>query len=459
MTTLDARTADSWSDGDASYDVTVLLPFGADRQQDVAALDALGSLDIGLRWNLLATDLGGFPAVTEVLRAADGDLELVELPGSDEVDALANALRRVTGRLVWVPPVGAAPSGALLTDALDARTAAGAAAYFSMKHGLVAESRALHALPTTGSQFHPSRRSWCEALAADVAAAGFQVNLPGVDEHPAGLTPLLLSLINGRCGSTLTMQLLATSDAIAFDRQPPYENNYLGYLTRLAGHIALPPGMTVGDGGALSRGEVEFAAALPFDTSVNRPDLSRRMLRGMWREFSAFRQEMEPAARLWAEKYGRQAIPEVLPPARILMLVRDPRDMWCSIDAFDRRRGFYGFGRATDESRQTFLQRHLDSVQEYAKRRYPANSSVLLVRYEDMVHDLDAQARRIGSWLGVQLSAAAVHAQSAAFRDHMTSADPAASVARWRSELPAADAALFSDQLLTELLNLGYPLD
>jgi len=41
----------------------------------------------------------------------------------------------------------------------------------------------------------------------------------------------------------------------------------------------------------------------------------------------------------------------------------------------------------------------------------------------------------------------------------MTSADPAASVARWRSELPAGDAALFSDQLLGELLSFGYPLD
>jgi hypothetical protein len=76
-----------------------------------------------------------------------------------------------------------------------------------------------------------------------------------------------------------------------------------------------------------------------------------------------------------------------------------------------------------------------------------------------MVHDLEAQARRIGAWLGVDLSAAVVSAQSAAFRDHMTSTDPAASVARWRSELPAADAALFSDQLLGELLSLGYPLD
>jgi hypothetical protein len=331
--------------------------------------------------------------------------------------------------------------------------------YVSPELGLIGETEVLRGLPTTGSQFHPGRRSWCEALAADAAATGCAVSLPGVGEHPNGLTPLLLSLINGRCGSTLTMQLLATSDAIAFDRQPPYENNYLGYLNRLAGHIALPAGLTVGDGGALSRGEVEFAAALPFDTSVDRPDLSRRMLRGMWREFSAFRRESEPAARLWAEKYGRQAIPEVLPPARVLMLVRDPRDMWCSIDAFDRRRGFYGFGRAADESRQTFLQRHLDSVQEYAKRRYPAGSSVLLVRYEDMVLDLEAQARRIGAWLGVQLSAAAVQAQSAAFRDHMTSSDPSASVARWRSELPAADAALFSDQLLGELLSLGYPLD
>lgn len=459
MTALETGIASPLPGAAAAYDVTVLLPFGADPQQDVAALDALGTLDIGLTWNLLAADLGGVPAVTDVLRSADGDLELVEVPGSGETEALATVLPRASGRLLWLPPAGAAPTARLLTAALDARSAAGAVVLVSSEYGLLADTEIIRALQLPGAQFHPSRRSFCEALAAQAASAGHQVSLPGVGAHPDGLTPLLLSLINGRCGSTLTMQLLGTSEAISFDRQPPYENNYLGYLTRLAGHIALPAGMTVGDGGALSRGEVEFAAALPFDTSVDRPELSRRMLRGMWREFSDFRRATEPGARLWAEKYGRQAIPEVLPPARVLMLVRDPRDMWCSIDAFDRRRGFYGFGRAADESRQTFLQRHLDSVQEYAKRRCPANSSVLIVRYEDMVQDLTAQARRIGAWLGVQLSADAVQAQSAAFRDHMTSTDPAASVARWRTELPAADAALFSDQLLGELLSFGYPLD
>ena len=84
----------------------------------------------------------------------------------------------------------------------------------------------------------------------------------------------------------------------------------------------------------------------------------------------------------------------------------------------------------------------LRSVRNLVCRRYPESAQVLLVRYEDLANDLFGQAMRIGSWLGTRLDAAEVLAGRDRFVDHMTSASSAESVARWRRELPAAEAEI-----------------
>lgn len=435
----------------AQYDVTVLLPFGSAPAAEIAALESLGGMDSPLRWQLLAADRGGDPVVTAILRDAEGDLELVAVPGAGEVAALAAALPQATGELLWIPATGTIPTAELMHRAVQAQAASGGGV-LSDQFGLIAPAQPLASRPVSVPSAHPSRQSLLAALAADLSGVGITAGASAPD--PAmDLAPVLLSLINGRCGSTLTMQLLATSPEIALDRIAPFENNYLGYLTRLAGHIALPTGADA----ASSEGDFPLVGGMPFPPLMDRNELSRRALRGIWHEFSDYRRETQPEARFWAEKFGSLAVPDSLPPARVLVLVRDPRDIWCSINSFDDKRGYFGFGRSPEQSRCEFLERFLTSVRSLIARRYPASARVLLVRYEDLATDLPGQAGRIGRWLGTTLDAGQVLAGRDSFADHMTSASTAASVARWRRELPAKESAIFTAELGAELRTLGYP--
>jgi hypothetical protein len=433
--------------GEVHYDLTVLLPFGSDSTEEIATLESLGDIESPVRWQLLAADTGGDRVITAILRDAEGDLELVSVPGRNEAAALAAALPHAAGTLLWIPPAGVRPDAELMHRATQELAASGADGLLSDACGLLAPAHALAATTVPVPSAHPSRHSLLAALAADLTAAGLSMQITRTPES-VDLTPVLLSLISGRCGSTLMMQLLATSGEIALDRVPPFENNYLGYLSTLAGHIALPVGTAAGDG---------LAGAIPFPPLMDRQELSRRALRGIWHEFSAFRREGQPEARFWAEKFGDLTVPDVLPPARVLVLVRDPRDIWCSINSFDDKRGYYGFGRSADQSRTAFLEFFLQSVRNLVARRYPSSAQVLRVRYEDLATDLPGQAVRIGGWLGTHLDADQVLAGRDRFADHMTSSTPAASVARWRRELPADEAAIFTSVLGTELRALGYP--
>jgi hypothetical protein len=267
-----------------------------------------------------------------------------------------------------------------------------------------------------------------------------------------------MSLISGRTGSTLLMQLLATAPTIEFDRVAPYEHNYLAYFSDLAGQVAQPI-----QSPDARRAPAPVLLPTPFPAMLDGDELAGRLLRGMWREFSDLRRQHNPDARFWAEKFGDRAVPATLPAAKVLLLIRDPRDIWCSINSFDDRRGFYGFGRQADESRASFLKFFLGSVHDLLDRSFPQSSSVLLVRYEDLVTRVDREARRIGAWLGVDLDPAAVIANRSSFREHMTSADPASdpssSVGRWRRDLSPDEREVFRTDLGAAIAQLGYPAE
>ena len=219
-------------------------------------------LDIG-RPEDFAADRGAEPVISAILRETEGDLELVATPGVSEAAALAAALPRATGELLWIPPAGTTPDADMMHRAGQELAASDAGALLSPILGLIAPTRLLARLlagpgvPVPNA--HPTRQSLLAALAADLSTADFTVRAPAA-EMAATLTPVLLSLISGRCGSTLMMQLLATSPEVAMDRVAPYENNYLTYLNTLAGHIALPGGIEAAPPGA----DFSMVGALPF---------------------------------------------------------------------------------------------------------------------------------------------------------------------------------------------------
>ncbi len=175
-----------------------------------------------------------------------------------------------------------------------------------------------------------------------------------------------------------------------------------------------------------------------------------------------------PTPRYFAEKSYPDAalglVAELYPDSREIVLVRDFRDMVCSIIAFNARRGFPSFGREltdSDEAMIHLLREHALALVTGLRRR---RDRALLVRYEDLVVALEPTLAGVFAYLGVDArprTTQRVIANASAVlpdvqRAHRTSDTVAASVGRWRDELsPASKAAC--DEAFGDLLPVfGY---
>ena len=153
---------------------------------------------------------------------------------------------------------------------------------------------------------------------------------------------------------------------------------------------------------------------------ADEPTMAQRCFELAWREFSqraarAHRSEVGAASadagpvRYYAEKHlDAWKVPLAqLPPVKMIVLLRDPRDSWISINAFNDVRGGGGLGRDRAGSREE----HLDNVIRRQRERLrwiaelQEKGDVPVVRYEEMVRDLPGTAARLGDWLGVEIDA------------------------------------------------------
>jgi hypothetical protein len=251
--------------------------------------------------------------------------------------------------------------------------------------------------------------------------------------------------------------------AIAFDRQYPYEHRYLTYLAHLlwpVGEAFDPAGWTMAE---LLDGPADRFGPLPFrPLSLEPADLRARLARHGW---AALSEALEAGAgrrlRYYAEKTRGNSLAmltEAGIPAALVSLVRDPRDVVCSILRTDARRGFYGFGRTeemTDDEYLTFVVGRMKANLASMRETDPMHRS-LVVRYEDLVEDRAGTLSRLGEFLGLQLSVQPDDLHGVAVEDHSTSVDAASSVGRWRDELQPSEISLLEEMLGPEMERHGY---
>jgi hypothetical protein len=166
---------------------------------------------------------------------------------------------------------------------------------------------------------------------------------------------------------------------------------------------------------------------------------------------------------------------ELYPRAKEVFLVRDFRDMACSIMAFDQRRGFPGFGRpegATDEEymRGQLRQMARDLRKSWLTRRHKAH----LVRYEDLVHrpaevvtgmleylELDASPAAVAHMLEIGEAPAITlpgsSMDASVVEQHRTTEDLKSSIGRWQRERDESFRALCQEVFGDVLPDFGYP--
>jgi hypothetical protein len=298
----------------------------------------------------------------------------------------------------------------------------------------------------------------------------------------AGLIPILVDG-SGRDGTTVAMQLLATAPEIAFDRVYPYEQRYFNYLLQWS---RLP------EQGRWDEGKWSLDNLAHTDSLKNAhvlgpiPWLQRTLIAGdgavgfaeaifaaAWGEFSkrareATRAEFgDPslAVRYYAQKNAESweidtdDVP--LPQLNLIALLRDPRDVWQSSVAFHRRRKGEGgafLPIADGASEESYLDEFIAQQKTRLAwlRAQGAEGEMPIVRYENLIADLPAEAERLGEWLGVRLDAGAVAKRREGFGKHITSDSPEASIGRWQSEMSEELAARFAAAMGTELTELGY---
>jgi glycosyltransferase involved in cell wall biosynthesis len=290
------------------------------------------------------------------------------------------------------------------------------------------------------------------------------------------LTPILVDYFT-RDGSTLMMRLLGSSPQIAVEMSYPYERKYFAYLWRWSQLLDREdwPDQLWGPQGLGSLTQLRSSAMMgpppwrprPLIRSLpDEPSMAQRTFELAWREFSqratrAHRSEIGSASadagpvRYYAEKHlNTWKVPLAqLPPLKVIVLLRDPRDSWISINAFNDVRGGGGLGRDRAGSREE----HLDNVIRRQRERLrwiaelQEKSDIPVVRYEDMVRDLPGTAARLGEWLEVEIDAEPAARDKDTRLKHMTASTPEQSIGRWREEMEPEVAEKFSRELGPEL--------
>jgi hypothetical protein len=177
----------------------------------------------------------------------------------------------------------------------------------------------------------------------------------------------------------------------------------------------------------------------------------------------------DSSPRYFVEKFlPYQVVPdllaEVYPGAREVILVRDFRDMLCSVIAFNEKRGYQAFGRGEAESNESYVRHNLaQSATTLIERWRGASTKPLLVRYEDLILEPERALGELFAYLDVDAGADLIDAtlkraleETESMQHHRTTSDPAASIGRWRGDLPEEMAKLCDEVLGPLMAELGY---
>jgi hypothetical protein len=176
------------------------------------------------------------------------------------------------------------------------------------------------------------------------------------------------------------------------------------------------------------------------------------------------------APRYFAEKAPPDRIMatvrELYPRSRELILVRDWRDVFCSMRSYSSMRGIELFGRSdqgTDAEHVTFLRAR---IEEFMRHLEANRDRSHVVRYEDLVLDPSATIEGVLEYLGLERGSDVVSAMREPVLDsgpegetHRTTVSGDRSIGRWREDLSAELRATCHEELGPLLAQFGYEPD
>jgi hypothetical protein len=291
------------------------------------------------------------------------------------------------------------------------------------------------------------------------------------------------------------MRLLTAHPQIVVYRRFPYESAPSKYWLHMLKVLSDPANLVDSAHPDTFHDVLWWVGQNPYhDESVyERPSLAYLMGRAYVERLASFclrsiedwymtvAQTQEQRAPIYfAEKHMRPSYLPVLtwelyPRAKEVFLVRDFRDVACSILAFDRKRGFPGFGRPEGATDEEYLRGPLHEMATHLRRSWESRRDRgHLVRYEDLVlHpretltalveylELDASEATVermldlGSEAGPRLPGTSI-APEESLNGHRTTDDLRSSIGRWEQEGDAQFRALCNEVFSEALSVFGY---
>jgi hypothetical protein len=147
---------------------------------------------------------------------------------------------------------------------------------------------------------------------------------------------------------------------------------------------------------------------------------------------------------------------------RVAYIFRDPRDAMLSAYEYGQRA--LGQGRPNAFSHLTDFQKSLDFILDYVRiwDRWARETGVLAARYEDLLRDYDAEARRLTDFLRLDAEAAVVRAAVERYRPDAGAAGrqglhfSKGKVGRFREVYTQEQQAALRARLSPYLARMGY---
>jgi hypothetical protein len=295
------------------------------------------------------------------------------------------------------------------------------------------------------------------------------------------LKPLLVTSL-GRTGTTLLMSLLSAHPAIVAHRTHPYEIFPARYWLHLLRVLAEPADHTHSSHPSSFTEDIWRVGYNPFHTApvTHAPELANLFGRSYVERLARFcqesiddfyrataaLQEQQPDAEFFVEKFQPDGLPrlawDLYPEMKEIVLVRDFRDLICSVFAFNEKRGTVDFGRDGFESDADYVRYVGRRAKQLLDAAMSRRDRAELVRYEDLATDPEGTLARVLPYLGVDDDRATVQTMVRAAFDHpataqhRTSSTVDESIGRWKSDLPESLHPVVGESLDPVLAELGY---
>ena len=300
---------------------------------------------------------------------------------------------------------------------------------------------------------------------------------------PPKLAPLVISTL-GRTGSTWVARVLGEHPAIAAYRPFQYEPRLASYWLELLLAVSEPhsyyqalDGELYDEEWWLGRRRSTPVPVQYLDPGIQQwlgrdnveavADFAVRRVDEFYGEVARMQGKMDAhyfTEKCWPGACVPQLLAELFPRSREIILVRDFRDMVCSILSFNKKLGYDSFGRQLADSDAKFIRQLRESAVRTLEHWRERGERAHLLRYEDLIlrpaPTLKAALEYLGLDSSPEVIAETLQRATALTPElqhgHSTSKDPAASIGRWRRDLDDALKKECAEAFCDVLVQFGY---